>query len=846
MPTTVRSLRPSLVSTAVRLACPLLMVAASQGAFAQSSGTAAAEGLQEVLVTAKRIVTLGGVMEQTAPKSRITLSGEAIQKANPGNTFLDALNQVPGLNFTNSDPYGSSGGNLRLRSFDGNRISLTFDGIPLNDTGNYAIYSNQLIDPELIESVDVNLGTTDVDSPTASATGGTINSRTRKPYKDATVTAALSLGQFAFQRVFGAFDTGSFGPLGTRAYIAASDARNDKFKGPGEIHKTQVNARVYQEFENGDFISVAGHFNKNRNNFYRNATETAFATYGRDYDNIASCTRDLPTAGVKDDDGANPNASTTTLLNSDNPLNPGACSNYYALRINPSDTGNLRITSLWHLTDNLRLTVDPSFQYVMANGGGTTVLAETPSATSADKRVIGSTTLAGFDLNGDGDILDSVRFYTPNNTNTRRFGVNSSLLWTVKPGHVVRLAYTLDYGRHRQTGEFGYVDNNGNPLDVFGGRYGDKVYTADRSFLRGRDRFSIAQLNQFALDYRGKFADDKLTLNLGVRAPRFMRGLNQYCYSQNNTATSVLCTTQVPVATRPNGNVVFVNSTSAVEYIAPYSTNVYYNKTLPNLSVSYDLTANHQVYASYAQGLSVPRTDNLYTVKRLADNSIGRVNPEPEQTDSYDVGWRYKSDNLLANVALWQSKYKNRIVSAYDQDLGLNVDRNIGNVDLSGADLQVGWKPVSWLLLNGSASYTKTKLLNDLAISSTITLPTGGKELVETPKTTYGARIEVYPTSQLTFGLQGKQVGKRFSTDVNDAWVDPYTIFDLDARYDLEVTGFKNLSLRANVSNLFDEKYFGSISSQNAAVSFTGFTGSLPTYSIGSPRTFSATVSMQF
>ena len=838
--------RHSMVSVAVRLACPLLMFAGSQAALAQSSGTAAAEGLQEVLISAKRIVTLGGVSEQSAPKSRVTLSGEAIQKATAGNTFLDALNQVPGLNFTNNDPYGSSGGNLRLRSFDGNRISLTFDGIPLNDTGNYAVYSNQLIDAELIESVDVNLGTTDVDSPTASATGGTINSRTRKPYKDSTITGALSLGQYSFARMFSSFDTGSFGPWGTRAYVSASGASNSKFKGPGEMKKVQLNSRVYQEFDNGDFISVAAHFNRNRNNFYRNATDALFQTYGRTYDNTASCMRDAPTTGVKDDDGANPIASTATLLNSDNPLNPGACTNYYGLRINPSDTGNLRITSLWHLTDKLRLTVDPSFQYTMANGGGTTLMSETPSATSADKRVIGNTTLLGFDLNGDGDLLDTVRYYTPSNTNTRRYGVNGSLLWDVAPGQLLRLAYTLDYGRHRQTGEFGYVDANGNPQDVFGGRYSDRVYTADRSYLRSRDRFSVAQLNQFAIDYRGKFVDNRLTLNVGVRSPEFKRELNQYCYSQNGS-TNVLCTTQAPVATRANGNVVFVNSTTAVEYIAPFQATVKFSEVLPNVGVSYDLTSAQTVYASYSQGLSAPRTDSLYAIKRLADNSVARANPNPEKTDSYDFGWRYKASNFLANAAIWQSKYKNRIVSSFDSDLGFSVDRNIGDVDLSGADLQLAYQPAKWILFNASASYVKTKLLNDLAISSTLSLPTAGKELVETPKNTYGARMELYPMANLSLGLQGKLVGKRYSTDVNDASVSAYKIFDLDARYNIEVSGLKSLSIRANVSNLFDEQYYGSISSQNYAVATGSFTSPFaPSYAIGSPRTVSATVQVQF
>ena len=35
------------------------------------------------------------------------------------------------------------------------------------------------------------------------------------------------------------------------------------------------------------------------------------------------------------------------------------------------------------------------------------------------------------------------------------------------------------------------------------------------SFMRGRDRHSIAELNQIAVNYIGKFMDDKLHINVG-------------------------------------------------------------------------------------------------------------------------------------------------------------------------------------------------------------------------------------------------------------------------------------------------------------------------------------------
>ncbi|MFX5328505.1 TonB-dependent receptor plug domain-containing protein, partial [Acinetobacter baumannii] len=84
--------------------------------------------------------------------------------------------------------------------FDNTRISQTFDGLPLNDTGNYALYSNQQLDPELIDQVNVNLGTTDVDSPTASASGSTVNYRTKLPSHDLGARLVGSIGDFNFRR----------------------------------------------------------------------------------------------------------------------------------------------------------------------------------------------------------------------------------------------------------------------------------------------------------------------------------------------------------------------------------------------------------------------------------------------------------------------------------------------------------------------------------------------------------------------------------------------------------------------------------------------------------------------
>ena len=106
------------------------------------------------------------------------------------------------------------------------------------------------------------------------------------------------------------------------------------------------------------------------------------------------------------------------------------------------------------------LTVDPSFQYTLANGG-----TQQLNLSESDRTLRGTFTTGGVDLNGDGDTLDTVRVMTPSNTNTHRYGLNTSLIWDLDDNHRLRAAYALDFGRHRQTGLYGRV-NFSNPSAV--------------------------------------------------------------------------------------------------------------------------------------------------------------------------------------------------------------------------------------------------------------------------------------------------------------------------------------------------------------------------------------------
>ncbi|HEX8445216.1 MAG TPA: TonB-dependent receptor plug domain-containing protein, partial [Sphingomonas sp.] len=618
---------------------------ATSGAYAQSTGTDTIESKGDaIVVTGTRLSRgVGGVVIPDVPKTRTILTQEFLSHQSAGQSVIAALNQVPGVNFTNTDPYGSSGGNLRIRGFPGNRVALLWDGLPLNDTGNYAIYSNQTQDPEIIDQISVNLGTTDVDSPTPSAAGGVVSYRTIVPSDELGALFDGSVGKFDYTRFFGMVNTGTLTSFGTKAFFSYSNQHYNKFTGnSGDLYKTQYNARVYQPLgSNGDFLSVAGHYNRNRNASYNNGLASDFAT-NRNFDNFNTCALSTPGRGTIQNDNA---GSATNLSNT------ASCTNYFGLRINPSNTANIRGSSRFTLADGLILTIDPGYQYTLANGGGTTALSETdrrlvaPTSTAALTPVQIATGAFGVDLNRDGDKLDTIRVYQPSNTRTNRYTVLSSLIYELNPSNRLRVAYSWDRGEHRQTGEFGYLDPAGNPISVFGGKYNTdaRILASDGTTLQNRDRRSVALLNQISGEYFGRFLEDKLTVTLGLRAPFFKRDLQQNCYTQvssgNVTCGTILAAT--PGTILPVGftivptNYAGVGATPAQLanlYYAPLSKTIKYSPILPSAGVTLNIAGPHSVYGSYGRNFSAPSTDNLYR--------SAVVSPVGETTNTFELGYR--------------------------------------------------------------------------------------------------------------------------------------------------------------------------------------------------------------
>ena len=792
-------------------------------AFAQSTGSVDFDSDDVIVVTGSRSTDVGGVEIPDTPKAKVQIDSELILRQSPGQTINDTLNLVPGVSYTNNDPFGSLGGSFTIRGFSSDRISQTFDGIPLNDSGNYALYTNQMLDPEIIGSATVTLGSTDVDSPTAAAAGGTINIRSKNPDREFGVTTTFSYGNVVARgnpgdrmmyRAFGKIETGELTSSGLAGFFSASKTQNDSvFSNYGGVDKQQFNAKIVQPLgANGDFISLAGHYNENRNNFNG-------STYR--YTGEPSPLQDPEDRFYQLSDGT-PCTTVQGVFGRKDTYN--SCGTPFERRYNPSNTGNIRASSLFTLSDALTLTVDPSFQYVKANGGGTSVGFEGFSPTGVtgglfttdprnparNNRSTQYYYFGGVDLNGDGDVLDYVTILSPSQTQTDRYGVIANLIYEISPQHRVRVAYTLDHARHRQTGTAGLLQPNAEPFDVF--PINDPLLDNQGIAPQKRNRKSFAILHQASAEYRGEFGD--LTATLGVRAPFFERELNQYC-----------------VTTDPSGNVNCINGDAQTAqylaanptFVAPVSATYNYNKVLPNIGLTYEFAPNASVFASYAKNLSVPGTDALY-----GSLFVG-IAPDPETSDAFDLGLRYQSRQIQAQLSGWFNRYSNRLASAYDPIADRTITRNLGQVDKYGVDGSIAWKPSEPFLLYVFGSYLESDISEDLQLGPTSFAPTSGKREAGAPKYTIGARAQA-ELGPVELGFQIKRTGERFLNDINTIELPGYTVADLDARLSLGYfdPNLDKASIQINVTNLFDEVYIGSAP--------TGLTTSGEFVNIGPPR----------
>jgi iron complex outermembrane recepter protein len=381
----------------------------------------------------------------------------------------------------------------------------------------------------------------------------------------------------------------------------------------------------------------------------------------------------------------------------------------------------------------------------------------------------------------------------------------------------------------------------------------------------------------------------------GVRMPFFKRDLNNNCFTSSaggfvecfssNTALNTTAATLNPYSATTNATTGAITVTG---WSPPQNRVLKYKKLLPNVGFTFDLNDDLSAFGNFSQGISVPGTDNLYNAFFFPAGTA-RARPTPETTDNFDLGLRYRSGRMQAQISAFYNQFHNRLASAYDPEINQTVYRNLGNVKKYGMDGSIAYEPVENFSVYVFGSYMKSEIRDDIAVGenadgSPIYAPTAGKREAGAPKYTFGvtARGSLGPVD---LGVTVKRTGERYIYDTNEKTftgtfiaqgaktstgaapstvgiaqteiygraAPAYALVNLDARLNLSAFGMGDKAFfQLNVYNLLNKFYvggFGGNLNQNQAFnSTTGVSthGNVGFVQIGAPRTISGTVVFAF
>jgi iron complex outermembrane receptor protein len=782
----------------IALACQLACMGAAHAQTSTTKTDADAGQVREVIITGKKI-GMGLMVTEDAPKARSTITAEELEKQRPTGNAYEALEMLPSVNSYNYDATGLFGGGLSLRGFNSDQIGATINGVPVNDSGNFAVYPQEYVDQENTCSEFVTQGSTDVDSPQVGASGGNFGIVTCNPENTQRVRVMQSFGQLNMRKTFVRYDTGLFADKRSKAFISYSNAEADKWKGEGSAHREHIDAGFNYDWDKFNYIHATLLWNRARNNSINNLTLAEINKNGYYYDTSPTFSGHLT-----------PVKGTVQKETTQTPF-------YYGLYNNPFKNGIFSAIAKFRVAENTDIKIVPYYWYGFGNGG---IQQQARSESSFYNSATGKNN-ATVDLNGDGDTLDTVQVAYASVTRTQRPGVTASVTHSIGNNDILA-GFWYEKATHQQTGPMVPISNDGS-YDVW--LQDNRVTRPDGSYFENRNNRTISTAYQAFVQDTITLLDDKATINVGLRTPHIKRDVTNFAGEGNTAGTYRIART--------------------------------YQTVLPQFGARYRITNDDQVFMSVAKNMKAPPNfvfSNLNTNVRIV-NGVPTLTSDVNAETSWntDIGYRHQDNRFIATLTVFGVNFKNRQVSYFDPVNSASYYTNAGDVKSKGFEIEANNMPINGWSLYGSFGYLKTEVQDNIKLNVPANsglsgiLPTAGLSLPGSPRLKGGLALE-YSNSGFWTRVKAKATSSQESTFAHDEPAAPgYTTFGLDGGYTFANFGLlKRPKLTFNVSNITNKQYRNpgsGIPNSNPVPGVTNTTSALRYY-LGAPRFASVTLSV--
>jgi iron complex outermembrane recepter protein len=814
----------------------LLSLFAANAAYAQTNTAAGDDAAtEEVIVVGERVARGNNVV-----------GAARIADQPAAQNIVDAIKLVPGVQIrggdaSNNDPWSYA---INIRGFEVNlrnsKIGQTLDGVPLFNASYYLGGSpaQKFILAESVDRIQVNQGTADVGSPSSAALGGTIAYFSRDPAQEAGGLVRATFGSQDSRRFFGRYDTGEiFG--NTRAYLAVADLDSRLWP-----HGGSTTAAIEQFAVEGKSVSVFGPLTVTLYGSYNDSDDDPIIEATRAFINTTNFTVDGSTSVFNTTDAAaNEYWADEWAAVRENTLA------YARFNVDVNDAFSFDVTPYAQRNEGVGEFIPPGIRGRFNTTGGAGALRQVMfggSEIRASRAIVlgaSGNSYGVLPYDGaneriytalDGTVVRSnLCFNADNSIRVNATGNNAG-----QPVCSSAQSYRNSLYYHRR---FGVVANAALELGQHKLRFGGWYENLDRDFGRAwRNYIDIRNgpaaigpiyrqdfLQNFKTDlWKFYIADDwavsdRMTVSLGlqhylvdIEGASAEPGIN---FNAQGVQTS---TTRLAV-----------NSDS--------------EDLLPSIGVVYDATDAVQLFAGWSR--------NFGAIGDWALEKTGTDlrNLEPEVSNNFEAGLRFRGDRARGAVTVYRNEYDNPIVFLtndfavgtpginYNAGTGGTYFNIKGGIETQGVEGSVEFDVTEKLSAYFAASFIDATYTDAFRAASY-----GGNPVIVAAGSTVAGTPELILAGALSYtdgGFSGRLSARHVGEAPGDAANTPaltmpsYTVLDLTARYRQELQAGRYLEFGFGVNNLTDERYIGGMLDE-----FT------QRFVVAAPRTASLTVSLGF
>jgi len=241
--------------------------------------------------------------------------------------------------------------------------------------------------------------------------------------------------------------------------------------------------------------------------------------------------------------------------------------------------------------------------------------------------------------------------------------------------------------------------------------------------------------------------------------------------------------------------------------------NVNYNFFNPKVGLTYSLTQDQQVYASYSVGNREPvRSD-------FVQANPGQI-PQHETLYDVEAGWRMRKNNVALNVNYYFMDYNNQLVlTGKLNDVGAAIRTNVADSYRMGIEIDGGIRFNQYLTWNANLTLSQNKIKNftevlyDYGVNydeyNEVDVQHKNTDIAFSPNVISGSNFLYRPIKNVELGLLTKYVGLQYLDNTSNSGrvIDSYFVNDIRLIYTLKPQWMREISISLLANNIFDVKY---------------------------------------